>query len=57
MKDGTKLEIACYFTWRLGYKPEKALEFIAGKLGYKPDMISYKLASRKVILTTLRNLE
>ena len=57
MKDYTKLESACYFTWKLGYKPEKAVGFIAKMLGYKPDMISYKLASRKVILTTLRNLE
>ena len=30
------LLITCYEVWRLGYKREKALQYCADKLGYKP---------------------
>ena len=50
------LELECWVSWKEGYKPEKALQYMSTMLGYKPTMVQYKEVSRKVILSYLRNL-
>lgn len=52
----TKLEHACFISWRKGYKPEKALLWMSSVLDYTPTYEDYKQTSRKVILSKLHTV-